>query len=466
MQEQAMQKCADTDLSLQARFSSIKTGLRKELGDTLFRSWIAPLEIVSASGGVLALSVPSRFVRDWVRSHYAERLRLLWSKNHFPVARVELTVGSGKRPAVVAEFSEDVVLPANQNATDGKGAENMSSPLDLRFTFDTFIVGASNQMAHAAAKLVADNAGKAQFNPLFIHGGVGLGKTHLMQAVGHKLAASAAAPRVVYMSAERFMYRFVKAIRGKDTMVFKESFRDIDVLLIDDVQFICGKEATQEEFFHICHAMIADGRQIILTADRSPTGLDGLEQKLKSRLAGGLAVEVAAPDADLRRKILAAKCTQMNRAVDAGVIDLIASADVASVRELEGALNRIIVQADMIGQSPSVEAARDLLRDILRTTERRVTVEDIQKQVAAFYKISLADLLSERRSRPLARPRQVAMYLAKQLTSLSLPDIGRKFSGRDHTTIIHGVRKVEELMAADADFRDGVVHLKNALART
>lgn len=442
-------------LPLEARFAQIKAALQKECGDTAFRSWIAPTAAVSLQAGVLDVAAPTRFVRDWVKTRYADRMCALW-RQHFGQT-VHLTF-SVRAPAPAAQADEeqtaDALVPvANQNAQDAQ--TDISSPLDARFTFENYVTGKSNALAYAAARKVADDDTVA-FNPLFLQGGVGLGKTHLMHAIAHAVRARNPARKVVYMSAEKFMYQFVRALRFKDTMAFKEQFRTVDVLMIDDIQFICGKESTQEEFFHTFNALIDQGKHIVVSADKSPSDLDGLEERLRSRLGMGLVADIHPTSYELRLSILQSKCAQMNRALPQDVLEFLADKIAANVRELEGALNRLIAHAELVNRAVTLESAQELLQDLLRANDRRVTVEDIQKKVAAHYNIRVADMHSPRRARAVARPRQVAMYLCKTLTQHSLPEIGRKFGGRDHTTIIHGVRKIEELMTSDRALQDDV----------
>lgn len=446
----------DAFSSLSARFGHIKSLLQKEFGATVFRSWIAPIEVVSSSGGALELSVPTRFIRDWVRAHYADTIKSLWSREFGAIAKVDIVINARKAADSAAHVSTPVT--ANENAN---GAEVISSPLDARFTFDNFITDSSNELAAAAAKKVAASSA-AVFNPLFLQGGVGLGKTHLMHAIAWHMRETAPARRVIYMSAEKFMYRFVQALRSRETMAFKEQFRSVDVLMIDDIQFICGKEATQEEFFHTFNVLIGQGKQIVVSADRSPSALEGLDEKLRSRLSGGLVADIGPTTAELRLRILQSKCAMIKRSLPQDVLEFLAQKITSNVRELEGALNRLIAQAELVGCSVTVESAQNILQDLLRVNDRRLSVEDIQKKVVEHYKLRMSDMLSQRRSRIVARPRQVAMYLAKALTEHSLPEIGRKFGGRDHTTIIHGVRKIEELLKEDRLLQEDVEAIKRA----
>jgi chromosomal replication initiator protein len=343
--------------------------------------------------------------------------------------------------------------PASQNAADMVGG------LDSRFTFDRFIVGKPNELAFAAARRVAETT-TAAFNPLFLYGGVGLGKTHLMHAIAWEINARHPHRRVMYLSAEKFMYRFIRALRYRDMMSFKEQFRSVDVLMIDDVQFISGKDSTQEEFFHTFNALVEDGRQVILSADKSPTDLSGMEERLRSRLGWGMVADIHPANYELRLGILQSRRERCDVLVPDKVLEFLANRITSNIREIEGAFNRLVAQATLVGRDITVEMAREVLSDLLRSNNRRVTVEDIQKQVASYYNIRTADMFSARRSRTVARPRQIAMYLSKDLTTFSYPEIGRRFGGRDHTTIMHAVRKVGELLRDDAEIADDISTLK------
>lgn len=451
--------------SFDLRFAQVKALLQKEFGETAFRSWIAPIDAVSCASGTLTLAVPTRFIRDWVKSHYADRIRSLWTQHFGAVARVEITISGKSAPKTAAAAPAGVAYEkpaiANENAAKDASAADFSVALDPRYTFENFVTGSPNEFAYAAARKIADNE-KVSFNPLFLQGGVGLGKTHLMHAIAH--AARAQGRKVAYMSAEKFMYDFVRALRFQDTMAFKARFRAVDVLMIDDIQFICGKYATQEEFFHTFNSLIDQGKQIVISADQSPADMDGLEERLRSRLSMGLVAAIHPTTYELRLGILQSKCAQMKRDLPQDVLEFLAQKIASNVRELEGALNRLIAHAELVGRPVTIDTAQDLLADLLRANDRRTTIEDIQRKVCEHYGIRLADMHSPRRARPVARPRQLAMYLCKQLTTHSLPEIGRKFGGRDHTTIIHGVRKIEELLADDSSLRADLESLKKAIA--
>ena len=327
----------------------------------------------------------------------------------------------------------------------------MGAALDPRYTFDNFVVGKPNELAHAAARRVAESAQVvAGCNPLFLYGGVGLGKTHLMHAIAWHIRRTNPSRRVLYLSAEKFMYQFIKALRFKEAFAFKEHFRSVDVLMIDDVQFISGKDSTQEEFFHTFNALVDQNKQLIISGDRSPSDLEGMEERVRSRLGWGLVADIHATTYELRLGILQSKIDQMQQAqIPQKVTEFLAHKITSNVRELEGALNRVVAHATLVGRPVTLETTQEVLHDLLRANDRRISIEDIQKQVAGHYNIKVSDMHSARRSRAVARPRQVAMYLSKKLTSKSLPEIGRKFGGKDHTTVMHAVKRVEELMAAD-----------------
>jgi chromosomal replication initiator protein len=352
-----------------------------------------------------------------------------------------------------------VVVEATPSAESG---DSFGAPLDPRFVFDNFVVGKPNELAYAAARRVADSQ-SASYNPLFLYGGVGLGKTHLMHAIAWYVRTRHPDRKVVYLSAEKFMYHFIRALRFHDTMAFKERFRSVDLLMIDDVQFINGKESTQEEFFHTFNDLVDNNRQVVVSADKSPSDLEGMEERLRSRLGWGLVADIHATTYELRLGILQTKAERLGIAIPAKVLEFLAHKITTSVRELEGALNRVVAHATLIGRDITLESCQEVLHDLLRAHDRRVTIEEIQKRVAEHFNIRVADMHSARRSRAVARPRQVAMYLSKQLTARSLPEIGRKFGGRDHTTVMHAVRKVDELSQADVSFAEDVELLRRML---
>ncbi|MBL9033235.1 MAG: chromosomal replication initiator protein DnaA [Rhodospirillaceae bacterium] len=467
----------NSDSMLNAQWARVRGRLRAEFGEATFRSWLKPLTLAGKRGADLRVAVPSRFMRDWVATHYADRLKALWSSENPEIRTVEVIVDA-QRPkdealdsgldaaiddgAVEDEAPAVPAAPQVVSARDDDSVESVSAPLDPRLTFENFVVGKSNELAHAAALRVAD-ADTVPFNPLFLYGGVGLGKTHLMHAIAWHIRTRKPQKKVIYLSAEKFMYQFIRALRNKSTMSFKELFRSVDILMVDDVQFIIGKESTQEEFFHTFNALADQNRQVVLSADKSPSDLEGLEERMRSRLGWGLVADIHPTTYELRLGILQTRAEQSGVQIPHKVLEFLAHRISSNVRELEGALTRITAHATLVGRPVTLESAQELLRDLLRANDRRVTIEEIQKRVAEHFNIKLADMQSPRRARSVARPRQIAMFLAKQLTTRSLPEIGRKFGGRDHTTVMHAVKKVEELSAADGSFAEDVDLLKRML---
>ncbi len=445
--------------------------LKDEVGETAYRSWLQSLRVESIDNGEAVLVAPTSFLRNWVATHYASRLLALWRLENPAVDRLSLIVDpqvttAPRAKARIAEPSEvPAISPISSELAEDKG--NLSAPLDRRFTFENFVVGKPNELAHAAARRVAEACASpvhtVPFNPLFLWGGVGLGKTHLMHAIAWHVRRQAPGRKVIYLSAEKFMYQFIRALRFRSTIDFKEEFRSVDLLMIDDVQFISGKDSTQEEFFHTFNALVDQNRQIVITADKSPADLSGLEERMRSRLGWGLAADIHPTTYELRLGILQSKAEQAGVRLPQKVMEFLAHKIVSNVRELEGALNRITAQMQLVGRAITLESAQDLLQDLLRANERRVTIDEIQKQVAEHFNIKMAEMTSARRARIVARPRQVAMYLAKQLTQRSLPEIGRKFGGRDHTTVMHACRKIEELLGSDRAFGEDVELLRRML---
>tara|TARA_B100001123_G_scaffold448544_1_gene610119 strand:- start:3011 stop:4405 length:1395 start_codon:yes stop_codon:yes gene_type:complete len=458
---------ARTPSPSQTQWDRIRGSLRSEFGDAAFNSWLKPLTLTAIDNDRITMTVPTRFMRDWVRSHYADRIHALWRGVYPDLRSLDIQITPHGRERVIGPHNHDSEKPKSPPkeplAQYGTPLGDVGAPLDPRFTFDNFVVGKPNELAYAAARRAASSV-EVPFNPLFIYGGVGLGKTHLMHAIAADIRAHRPERKVIYLSAEKFMYQFVRALRFKDVMAFKHQFRSVDVLMIDDVQFISGKDSTQEEFFHTFNALVDQNRQVIISGDRSPSDLDGMEERLRSRLGWGLVADIHATDYELRLGILQSKI-ELSNSVDVPqrVLEFLAHRISSNVRELEGALNRVVAYSTLVGRSITVEMAHEILSDLLRANDRRVTIEDIQKRVAAHYNIRLADMHSARRARSVARPRQVAMFLAKQLTSRSLPEIGRKFGGRDHTTVMHAVRKVEQLCSEDASLAEDVELLRRTI---
>jgi chromosomal replication initiator protein len=449
---------------IKALWKSVHKTMRKTFGEAIFRSWLKPLQLQAFYHGTMEVSVPTRFMRDWIQNHYAEQILELCreeaGETAEPVKKVQFVVV--QTTALDGEPDTNNVVPIESNQNTATIVEEIGSPLDPRFTFESFVVGKSNALAHAASRRVVESK-CVPFNPLFIYGGVGLGKTHLMHAIAHALKTEWPEKTVMYLSAEKFMYEFVKALRANDTMNFKEQFRSVDVLMMDDVQFIAGKESTQEEFFHTFNALVDQNKQIIISADRAPGDLTGIDERLRSRLAWGLVADIQPTSYELRLGILQSKCKQLGADVPESVLEFLALKVSNNVRELEGALNRIVAYADVAKQDITLETTQNVLQDLLRSHDRRITIDEIQKKVAEHFNLRMNDMHSARRARSVARPRQIAMYLSKQLTARSLPEIGRKFGGRDHTTVMHAVRKVDELIEQDKQIEKDVDVIRRAL---
>src|ERR1700731_4021952 len=463
------------------RWQRVKDQLRNQLGEDVFTSWFGRMELDTADNGTVRLSVPTRFLRTWIQAHYSEHVLAKWQAEDSAITRLELSVRSAAiRPPMVKPKPAEPTVTRELRETKN-GAEPRTSvpfmsvhealggsPLDPRLTFENFIVGRSNTLAHAAAKQVATTRRGEQlmFNPLYIHAAVGLGKTHLLQAI--TWAGNGADRKVLYLTAERFMYGFVSALKTQTTLAFKKAVRAIDVLVIDDLQFLQGR-STQAEFCHTLNTLIDAGRQVVIASDRPPSELESLDDRVRSRLAGGLVVEIGSLGEELRLEILqnraaAARLYHPGFEVPAPVLAYIAKAVTHNGRDLEGAVNRLLAHNKLTGQPVTLEMAEREMRDLIRPQEpKRVRIEDIQRVVARQYNVSRADLLSSRRTANVVRPRQVAMYLAKILTLRSLPAIGRRFGGRDHTTVLHAVRKIEALAGNDTPFAEEIEGLKRQL---
>ena len=426
--------------------------MRQDIGEAAWRNWIKPLRVSRLEDGTLTLEANSTLARERVTSQYADRLRVISAAEFGGVKKVEVRVSTQAAPRM-----------SQQKPAPKPNGEALGAGLDPRYTFANFVVGKPNELAFAVARRTAESATVA-FNPLFLYGGVGLGKTHLMHAIAWHIREQDPSRHVVYLSAEKFMYRFVQALRFRDTMSFKEQFRSVDVLMIDDVQFISGKDSTQEEFFHTFNALVEDGRQVIISADKSPTDLEGMEERLRSRLGWGMVADIHPADYELRLGILQAKAERARIAVPDKVLEFLAHRISSNVRELEGALTRIAAHASLVGREITIDSAAELLADLLRASSRQISIDEIQKQVAAHYDVRVAEMFSARRARNIARPRQVAMYLAKTLTSLSYPEIGRRFGGRDHTTVMHAVRSIEGLITTDNSINEDVQLLRSLLS--
>jgi chromosomal replication initiator protein len=456
--------------------------LRAEVGDAVYSSWFTRLELDRIENGHAYLSVPTKFLKAWINAHYFEKLQAAII-TEIPEAR-EITIdvrAAGRIPPRLADQMEtgaassngaELMVPAGHPTNSGgklpvDGFEG--SALDRRMTFASFLIGQSNQLAHAAAQQVSRSGPGAasMFNPLYVHSSVGLGKTHLIQAIAQ--AAGEAGRRVVYLTAEKFMYGFVNALKAQNSIAFKEKLRAIDVLVIDDIQFLQGK-SIQHEFCHTFNALIDTGRQVVIAGDRTPGDLENLDERVRSRFAGGLCVEMNVLDEALRIKILeariaAARIAQPGFEVSKAVVGMVARSIQTNGRDLDGAVNRLLAHTTLAGAALTIEAAEAAIRDLVRTRDpKRVKIEEIQKLVAAHFNVSRADILSSRRTANVVRPRQIAMYLSKMMTPRSLPEIGRRFGGRDHTTVLHAVRKIEGLAGKDAVLSEELELFKRLLS--
>lgn len=448
-------------------WGKLREDLIKRVGRNNYTTWIEPIRLAELRGSLARFEVPTSFFGDWVSRNFSDHILKQLNAAGQEVSRLEFFVPSANAPAPRTVATPVKARPKLAQRRPSVDDDLPGAALDARFTFDSFVVGKPNELAHAAARRVAEG-GPVTFNPLFLYGGVGLGKTHLMHAIAHELNARQPDLRVLYLSAEQFMYRFVQALRDKQIMDFKEIFRSVDVLMVDDVQFIAGKDSTQEEFFHTFNALVDQNKQIVISADRAPGEIKDLEDRIKSRLQCGLVVDLHPTDYELRLGILQQKAEFYRQQypglqIAQGVLDFLAHRITTNVRVLEGALTRLFAFASLVGREITLELAQDCLADILRASDRKLTIEEIQRKVAEHYNIRLSDMIGPKRPRNIARPRQVAMYLAKQLTPRSLPEIGRRFGGRDHTTIMHGVKKIEELMATDSQLNDDLNLLKRLL---
>nr|WP_294516863.1 chromosomal replication initiator protein DnaA [uncultured Rhodopila sp.] len=479
---------------LAVQWARIRGRLQAEVGEVEYRTWLRQMTLAGLDGDEITVTLPTRFLRDWVSTRYGDRLSALWQAENPAIRRVDIRVGGAASP--VPALAESLTAPREQPSREEppiraeialssplsghagappiggpawaeervESRSDLAAPLDPRFTFEGFVVGKPNEFAYACARRVAERPSSQGFNPLFLYGGVGLGKTHLMHAIAWELTDRTTNPvSVAYMSAEKFMYRFIAAIRSQSTMEFKENLRSVDVLMIDDLQFLIGKDNTQEEFFHTFNYLVEQGKQIVVSADKSPSDLNGLEHRLRTRLGCGMVADLHSTTYELRLSILEAKAARAGVEVPVKVLEFLAHKITSNVRELEGALNRLVAHANLFGRPVTLETTHEVLHDILKAHDRRVTIEEIQKKVAEHYSIRLTDMSSARRARAVARPRQVAMFLAKQLTSRSLPEIGRKFGNRDHTTVMHAVSRVTELMERDGTFAEDVELLRRLL---
>ena len=443
--------------------------LQKELGNDAYKNWIQPLSFRDTVNDRLILETHAAFFGNYVDRNFGKRICQIFTDAGSPVNRIEFKLPEGtcsgephaKSGAKSPKGGQDTPLVQVSVGAHGKTA------LDKRFTFDRFVVGKPNELAHAASRRVAEST-EVSFNPLFLYGGVGLGKTHLMHAIAWETKLRNPSARILYISAEEFTRRFIAALRFKDMLSFKDQFRSVDLLMVDDVQFIARKESTQDEFFHTFNALIDQSKQIVISGDRSPGEIEGIDERIKSRLQWGLVVDIHPTDYELRLGILQSKA-EANRehypnvVIQDGVMEFLAHRISSNVRVLEGALTRVFAFSELVGRTIDIEMAREVLSDILRVSQKKVTVEEIIRKVAEHFNLKVSDILSHRRPRNIARPRQIAMYLAKNLTSQSLPDIGRRFGGRDHTPVIHAVKTITNLKETDAAVAEDVELLRRML---
>ncbi len=434
--------------------------LNNEFGNEIFNSWIKNIKVKSIDDDILYFSVPTRFIRDWITSHYLDKIIFFLNAENPNIRRVKISIDN-----MLSASHEKLEESSSETIKYQNRSSNLSQsddwPLDERFTFDKFITGPSNELAFASAKRIAQSE-KFDFNPLFLYGGVGLGKTHLMHAIAWEISNKNPNAKVLYLSAERFMFQFIKSLRQKDTMSFKQKFRSVDVLILDDIQFMVGKNSTQEEFFHTFNSLLDLNKKVILSSDRAPSDLEGFDERIKSRLSWGLVADILPASFELRYEILKKKSAELfktnnnHHTLDDSVLIFLAKTIVSNVRELEGALNKVVTFSNIMNKKIDVELTKTVLKDLLRSNNRRITIDEIQNKVSNYYNINVDDLISSRRLRSFARPRQVAMYLSKKLTSRSLPEIGRKFGGRDHTTVIHAVKKIDQLKSENEKFDEDV----------
>ena len=439
-------------------WSSIKLQLKDIYGEAEYSNWLKLLTFSKVEKEIIIFHAPTKFMCDWILSHYGKKILSLWKEKNISIKDISVFVYNDKK----TNKEQDENYKSFNKSISVSKTDDFENNLDPRFTFKDFVVGKSNELAFSACRRVADSK-DVPFNPLFLYGGVGLGKTHLMHAIAWQKKKLNPKFQILYLSAEKFMYEFIKAIRVKNTVAFKDQYRSVNLLMIDDVQFIIGKESTQEEFFHTFNALTDKNRQMVISADKSPSDLEGLEERLRSRLGSGLVADIHPTTYELRLSIIEAKIKKYNIDLSKDIIEFLAHKITTSVRELEGALTRLAAHVTLVGRSVNLEIAEDLLQDLLRASDRRTTIDQIQKKVAEHFNVKISDMHSARRSRTIARPRQIAMFLSKNLTTRSLPEIGRKFGGRDHTTVIHAIKKVKELVKNDSSLSEDIEILTRSL---
>ncbi len=454
---QDLNRQSNQTISFKDQWGNVLKKLNNEYGNEIFNSWIKNIKIQSQEGEVLYFSVPTRFIRDWITSHYLDKIIFFLNTENPDIKRVKINIDNS--------LSSSTHQIGNNLESTKQYSLNTSNndewPLDERFKFEKFIVGPSNELAFASAKRLSLSE-QFEFNPLYLYGGVGLGKTHLLHSIAWKIKENNPDAKVLYLSAERFMFQFIKSLRQKDTMAFKQKFRSLDVFILDDIQFMIGKSSTQEEFFHTFNSLLDLNKKVIISCDRAPSDLKGFDERIKSRLSGGLVADILPASFDLRYSILKKKSEELksrnNNAIQLNdnILEFLAKTIDSNVRELEGALNKVFTFSNILGKEIDVELTKSVLKDLLRSSNRRITIDEIQNKVSNYYNVKIEDLISVRRIRSFARPRQIAMYLSKKLTTRSLPEIGRKFGGRDHTTVIHAVKKIEQLKSENSKFSEDI----------
>tara|TARA_B100000686_G_scaffold348933_1_gene441175 strand:+ start:1534 stop:2922 length:1389 start_codon:yes stop_codon:yes gene_type:complete len=461
MKDTLPQKKINTSLAQEENFLKWDEMLKKfqiNFGKDVYESWIKNINLKKEFNHYVILSAPTRFVRDWIVSRYADKILDIIKEFKQSIQRIEF---------LIEERDDKILKNASKKSPQVSLIENSLlnyNRFNFNYNFDNFMVGESNELAYTAARKVCVQS--AHYNPLFIYSGVGMGKTHLLNAIGMEIGNS---KKVMFISAERFMYHFIRSIKSNDMVRFKDFFRRANVFIIDDIQFVGGKEAMQEEFFHTFNALMEKGSQIVISSDRSPSNLDRIQERIKSRLSGGLVIDIQPPDLNLRIKILKSKFEEIkknfneNYDLKEDVINFLAAKITSSIREMVGALNRVLAFCKINNRSPSIYDCEKILKDFIDSNNKSINVESIQNVVSTYFNLNLDQMLSPRRSRSLARPRQIAMYLAKQHTTNSLPEIGRKFSNRDHTTVIHAVKKIEELIGKDNEIKQSVNEIKKRL---
>ena len=460
-----LQNTTSTNDKKKIDWQIIRLVMKKNFGNDIFESWLKKIELVDEFKNYILISVSTRFIRDWITSRYLDQILQIVKEYKKEVIRIEFVIENNNKPEKISsDDSEKNELLKNDNISFIKDSFLQYNRIDPNKNFENFVIGPSNKLAFEASKKVSQD--KAHYNPLYLYGGVGMGKTHLLNSIGLSLKEK---NKVMFISAERFMYQFVKSIKSNEMVKFKEYFRNTDVLLIDDIQFMNGKEALQEEFFHTFNALIEKNSQIIVSADRPPNKLSRIQERIKSRFSGGLVVDIQNTDYDLRYKIIKSKSDELNMfypnqvTISEEIQKFISSEVRTSIRELVGALNRIVSFSRIYNKIPNLSEVRVILKDLLNLSENKVTIDSIQTIVCKFFKISKNEMLSPRRSRYLVRPRQTAIYLAKMLTSKSLPEIGRAFSNRDHTTVIHSVKTIDKLRKEDNELNVNIDSLKNKI---